>query len=89
LYGRIGISFPGIRDAHYYPRGNRYQVPTAFPCIYFDDEGCFIVADSKTLYTSGNFRPLINVNVLPHGSGISSLPGYRKLDPAPQISVTN
>lgn len=86
LYRRRGVSFPGLsnlRDAHYYPKGNRYQPPSAFPCVYFDDNG-YIIVDSKALYTSGNFKVGINVNVLPYGSGISSLPGYRALDPPPK-----
>jgi hypothetical protein len=85
LYKRRGVSFPGmaeLRDAHYFHEGTWYHPPLAFPCAYFDANGVFILETENQLFT-GHFEVGININVLPYGSGISSLPGYRKLDPPP------
>ena len=72
-----------LRDSHYFHQGSWYQPPRAFPCAYFDANGYIILETENQLIYSGHFEVGININVLPHGSGISSLPGYQKLDPPP------
>lgn len=84
LYIRRGIAFlsvPAVRDAHYFYKGTWYQHPTAFPCVFFDANGYLYVETPDEL--AKNFDVGVNVNVLPFGHGISSLPGYVPLDPPP------
>jgi hypothetical protein len=51
----------------------------------FDDEGVLILDTEAQLFKSGHFDiGAENINVRPSGKGISSLFGYRKLDPPPK-----
>jgi len=84
LYRKMGIKFPGItefRDAHYFHRGTWYHYPSDLPCIFFDANGYVIMETAAQL--AENFDTGVNVHPLPRGSGISTLPGYKKIDPPP------
>ena len=56
------------------PAGNTpYQFPTAFPAVFFDPEGYFIVMSENSLRANPHIRVGKQVNVL---NGISSLTSY-------------
>ena len=86
LLRRRGISIPSmnrVRDAHYFYKGTWYQQPAAFPCVYFDASGYVMFESESDFCRCGNLSIGVNVNILPHGAGISLIPGYRALEVCP------
>ena len=85
LLRRRGVALPGIegvREAHYFHAGTWFHSPETFPCIYLDDNGYVIFTSEDEFCRSRGLSLGVNLNV-PHG--ISSLPGYRELDPRPAL----
>ena len=73
-----------VQSAHYHFKGNWYWTLMRFPGLYFDASG-YVSFPTKKGYLECRYLNigLVNTSVRNKEAGISGIPGYTKLDPAP------
>ena len=73
-----------LKDAHYHGKGLWYWPLERFPAAYFDAQGYLRFATEQDFLSSPHLGIAKNVYVKgPRGTGISSIPGYQRLQPPP------
>jgi len=72
------------RSAHYHANGCWYWSLERFPGVYFDASG-YLMFPTKKEYSECDYLQIgsVNTRVRDKDAGISGIPGYVKLDPAP------
>ena len=74
----------GLRDAHYHGIGCWYHLLEDFPAAYFDDQGC-IRFETEQDFSNCDYLGIAGTVYVkgPRFTGISSIPGYERLQPPP------
>ncbi len=74
----------GARRAHYNATGCRYWSLEQFPGVYFDASGYILFSTEKD-YSECPYLQIgpVSTRVRDKEAGISGIPGYVRLDPAP------
>lgn len=64
-----------VQQAYYRRTGDWYQLPTAFPVVFFDESGYVVISSESAMFTSTDIQVGKTVHIR---EGIASLAGYNK-----------